>query len=103
MYRAKSIQDSSVNRMVKAYDLGKQDRESQTTANKTKVEESEKQIKKHCDELMADIERKKSEFYMNFHPNLKKELNVYKKELKDLKENYDLMAFYNLGRYGTEG
>lgn len=102
MNRVKNVQTSSIKMMTNVYELGKQDRENQTTVNKAKVEESEKLFKEICDELMADIEQEKSEFYMNFHPNLKKELNVYKKELKDLKENYDLMAFYNLGRYGTE-
>lgn len=103
MNRVKNVQASSIKMMTKAYELGKQDRENQTTVNKAKVEESEKLFKETCDEVIARINQKKNEFYMNFHPNLKKDLETYKKSLEDMKKNYDLMEFYNLGRYGTEG
>lgn len=97
-----NLESLSVEGIAQAYLWGVEDKENQTTTHLTKVKAFEKELKNNnCTSMIKLLDQTSGKWCMMFHPEIKKELNTYKKKVENIKTSYDLEVFYNLGRYGA--
>ena len=102
--RAEQIELAGAKGMAKAYNLGLKDANTNNPVPEEGLRQHESTVVEICDDVIKRIDEETSQFYMRmFFRDTRNRLLAYKRTLLELKADYDLMEFYNLGRYGTEG